>query len=212
MTTRLAHYVLAGAAAVALAAGCGATRPSKYYQLTIPGDIAPQASPTAYPVTIVIAPLNSSALYREDRIVYGTAGEQMGTYEYQRWAEPPTEMLREVLLRALRASGHYRGVYSLRSTLRGDYLLRGRLYDFKELTGNTLSARVTLDMELRDEKSGAVVWTHFYTYDQPVGGKDVAAVVAAMNQNVQRGVAELQASLDQYFAAHPPALPSGKTG
>lgn len=202
MTLRLTNRILVAAALIVLVAGCGATRPSKYYQLTVPGNISPSTSSSMYPVTIVVGVLTSSDLYREDRIVYGTASEQMGTYEYQRWAEPPTEMLRDVLLRALRASGHFRGVYSQRSTLRGDYLLRGRLFDFKELTTNSLSARVTVDLELRDEKSGSIVWTHFYSYDQPVAGKDVSAVVAAMNQNVQRGIAEIQTSLDQYFAAH----------
>jgi len=44
----------------------------------------------------------TSHLYREDRIVYGNGAEQLGTYEYQRWAEPPTEMIQEVLLRELR--------------------------------------------------------------------------------------------------------------
>lgn len=201
------------AAAIVLAAGCGAARPSKYYQLTVPGDMAAPANSSAYPITMVVGALTSSALYRDDHIVYGTSGEQMGTYEYQKWAEPPTEMLHDVLLRALRGSGHYRGVYSLRSTVRGDYLLRGRLYDFKEVpgnAGNALLARVTLDLELRDEKSGAIVWTHFYSFDQPVNGKDVAAVVAALDQNVQRGLAQILASLDQYFAAHPPAPPADK--
>lgn len=207
MILRLANRMVVAAAVIVLVAGCGATRPSKYYQLTIPGDITPSLSSSAYPVTIIVGVLTSSALYREDRIVYGTASEQMGTYEYQRWAEPPTEMLHDVLLRALRASGHFRGVYSQRSTMRGDYLLRGRLFDFKELTTNSLSARVTLDLELRDEKSDSIVWTHFYSYDQPVAGKDVAAVVAAIDQNVQRGIAEIQTSLDQYFTAHPQPAP-----
>jgi ABC-type uncharacterized transport system auxiliary subunit len=208
MTLRLASCIGVAVLAIASATGCGAARPSKYYQLTTPGDISPSASSNAYPITIVIGALTSSDLYREDRIVYGGATEQMGTYEYQRWAEPPTEMLRDVLLRALRASGHFRGVYSLRgSAMRGDYLLRGRLYDFKELTANSLLARVTLDLELRDEKSGSIVWTHFYSYDQPVNGKDVAAVVSAMNQNVHRGLAEIQASLDQYFARHAQPTP-----
>jgi ABC-type uncharacterized transport system auxiliary subunit len=203
MTLRLSSCIVVVTAAISLAAGCGATRPSKYYQLTIPGDISPSPGSNAYPVTIVVGALTSSDLYREDRIVYGTASEQMGTYEYQRWAEPPTEMLHDVLLRALRASGHFRGVYSLRaSTVRGDYLLRGRVYDFKELNANSLVARVTLDLELRDEKSGSIAWTHFYSYDQPVNGKDVAAVVAAMNENVHRGLAEIQTSLDKYFATH----------
>ena len=152
-----------------LLGSCGAARPSKYYQLTVPGG----------------------------------AGEQMGTYEYQRWAEPPTEMVQEVLLRALRSSGRFRAVYVQRSNINGDFLLRGRIYDFKEVSGNPMTARVTMELEMRDLKAGATVWTHYYQHDEPVSGKDVPAVVAALDRNVQLGVKEVLGSLQEYFAAHP---------
>lgn len=127
----------------------------------------------------------------------------MGTYEYQRWAEPPTEMIEEVLLRSLRTSGHYKAVYMHRSNANGDFALRGRLYDFKEVSGGPIVARVTFDLELRDLKSGATVWTHFYTHDEPAGGKDVPSIVAALDRNVQAGVKEVLTGLEQYFATHP---------
>ena len=194
--------------AAGLAAGCGAARPSKYYQLTVPGDMAPSANANPVPVTLLIGRMTGSALYREDQIVYSSGGQSMGTYEYHRWAEPPTEMITEVMLRQLRASGHYRGVYTLRSDIRGDYLLHGRLYDFKEVSGSSEVARVTMEVELRNIKTGTTVWTHFYTHDEPASGKDVSAVVAALDKNVQQGIAEFRASLDQYFEAHPPAPPA----
>jgi len=194
--------------AAGLAAGCGAARPSKYYQLTVPGDMAPAANANPVPVTLLIGRMTGSALYREDQIVYSSGGQSMGTYEYHRWAEPPTEMITEVMLRQLRASGHYRGVYTLRSDIRGDYLLHGRLYDFKEVSGSSEVARVTMEVELRNIKTGTTVWTHFYTHDEPASGKDVSAVVAALDKNVQQGIAEFRASLDQYFEAHPPAPPA----
>ncbi len=78
----------------------------------------------------------------------------MGTYMYQRWAEPPNEMLVNVLLRDLRASGKFRDVDILRSNSHGDYILYGRLYDFKEISGPPLVARLTMDLELHDAKTG----------------------------------------------------------
>ena len=188
-----------------LLAGCGAARPSKYYQLTVPSNNSADPPGDAFPVTIVMGPLLSSHLYREDHIVYSSNGEAMGTYEYQRWAEPPTEMIEEVLFRALRSSGRYRSVYALRSSIRGDYLLHGQLYDFKEITGSALVARVVLELELRNTKTGNTVWTRLYNHDEPVSGKDVSAVVAALDRNVQRAANEFTASLNQYFSAHPPA-------
>jgi len=192
---------------VGMAAGCCAARPSKYYQLTIPVDAAPSADPNPIPITLLIGRLTAPALYREDKIVYSSEGENMGTYEYQRWSEPPTEMIAEALLRQFRASGRYQGVYTLRSDIRGDFLLHGHLFDFKEISGSSLAARVTMELELRNVKTGMTVWTHFYRHDEPMSGKKVAALVAAMDKNVQQGLAEFRASLDQYFAAHPPAQP-----
>jgi ABC-type uncharacterized transport system auxiliary subunit len=206
MTAKITLALLA--LAVGLAAGCGATRPSKYYQLTVPGDLAPAADPNPVPITLLIGRLTGPALYRADQIVYSSGGESMGTYEYQRWSEPPTEMIAEVILRQFRASGHYRGVYTLRSDIRGEFLLHGRLYDFKEVSGASIVGRVTMELELRNIKTGTSVWTHFYTHDEPASGKDVGAVVAALDKNAQQAVAEFRASLDQYFAEHPPAQPA----
>lgn len=195
--------IAAFALMVGLLSGCSAARPSKYYQLTVPADAGAVEKADAVPVTLLLGQLATSHLYREDRIVYGNGAEQLGTYEYQRWAEPPTEMIQEVLLRELRSSGRYRAVHYRRSNMQGDFALRGNLYDFKEVDGGQMSARVTLELEMRDLKSGATVWTHYYTHDEPASGKDVPALVTALDKNVQRGVKEVVESLDQYFASHP---------
>src|SRR4029077_8390541 len=188
---------------VALTAGCGAARPSKYYQLTIPNDLAADPPSDPYPVSLLLGTLMASHLYREDRIVYSSGNESMGAYEYHRWAEPPTEMIEEVLLRELRASGRYRAVNFLRSGALGDYVISGRLYDFKEVSGSPILARVTFELAMRDNKTSTSVWSHYYSHDEPVSGKDVPAVVAALNRNVLRGVSEFRSNLNEYFSTHP---------
>jgi ABC-type uncharacterized transport system auxiliary subunit len=193
------------AIAVSVATGCGGARPSKYYQLTVPANSTVSDNSNTLPITLLIGRITAPALYREDQIVYSSGGESMGTYEYQKWSEPPTEMIAEIMLRQFRASGRYHGVYTLRSDIRGDFLLHGHLYDFKEVEGSPVVGRVTMELELRNIKSGVVVWTHFYTHDEPASGKDTGAVVAALNKNIQQGIAEFRSSLDQYFAEHPPA-------
>jgi ABC-type uncharacterized transport system auxiliary subunit len=182
--------------------GCGAARPSKFYQLTPPSNKTSQADPARFPVTLLLGPITTSHLYRDDHIVYTSNGEAMGTYEYQRWAEPPSEMISDVLLRVLQDSERYQHVYSLRSDTRGDYVLRGHLYDFREITGNGLAARVAFAFELRDSKTGATVWSRSYSHDEPVSSKDVTAVVAALNRNVQSGLSEVMGGLEQYFSGH----------
>jgi cholesterol transport system auxiliary component len=205
------HKIIFAALMLALGIlnGCGAARPSKFYQLTAVSDRAAGADPSPYEITLLLGPITSSHLYRDDHIVYTSNGQAMGTYEYQRWAEPPSEMIDDVLLRGLRGSGRYQHVYSLRSDVRGDYLLRGRLYDFREISGNGLAARVAFEFELRDFKTGNTVWTRYYSHDEPVDGKDVPAVVAALNRNVASGLSELREGLDQYFSTHAAVASTG---
>jgi ABC-type uncharacterized transport system auxiliary subunit len=206
---RRRNYVQGAAFAVTLlltvigVSACGAARPIRYYQLNIP-DVVPPANSEALPVSIVLGSLTTSHLYREDRIVYGLQGEGMGTYDYQRWAEPPTEMIQAMLLRDLRNTNRFRQVYSMKSAVHGDYVLYGQLYDFKEVSEPNLVARVSFELELRDTKKSVNVWNISYHQDEPVGAKDPATVVAALDKNIHRGLEQAVASIDQYFAAHPP--------
>jgi ABC-type uncharacterized transport system auxiliary subunit len=191
-------------AAAMLSVGCGAARPVKYYQLTVPGDMSSATDANTIPITLLVGPLTGSHLYRDDRIVY-SSGDAMGMYDTHRWASPPTEMMQEVLFRELRASGRYKTVNTLRSNARGDYILSGRLYDFKEVTGSDFCARVAVEYQLRESKTGNTVWSHYYSHDEPVSTKDVGAVAAAVDKNVQGIVTQVRSGLDQYFSAHPPA-------
>jgi ABC-type uncharacterized transport system auxiliary subunit len=194
--------VIALAIAATVSYGCGAIPESKYYQLAAPGEASPASVSDPLPVTLLVGPLRASHLYREDRLVYATDSEEMGTYQVHRWAEPPTEMLQELLWRSLRASQRYRAVYLLSSSSHGDFLLQGNLYDFKELSGSTLAARLNMELELREVKTGAIVWTHSCSHDEPVKGKDVSSVVAALDKNAQRCISEVGTGLNEYFAAH----------
>jgi ABC-type uncharacterized transport system auxiliary subunit len=186
---------------VAIMNGCGAARPSKFYQLSLPSERIPAENPATYPVALLVGPITTSHLYRDDHIIYTLSGEAMGTYEYARWAEPPSEMIGDLLVRELRFSRRYQHVYSLPSDVRGEYLLRGHLYDFREISGNSLAAPVAFEFEVRDSKTGATVWSGSYAHDEPVAGKDVSAVVAAMDRNLQNGLRKISMGLDQYFAA-----------
>jgi ABC-type uncharacterized transport system auxiliary subunit len=197
------EFVWKFALAAGLLTGCGAARPSKFYELTIPHDTVTSVEKNPYPVSLLLGPLRATHLYREDPVVFSSGGESMGTYRYEKWAEPPNEMLREMLLRELRASGKYHSVDLLRSNSHGDYILYGRLYDFKEVSGKPVMARVTVDLELRESKSGATVWTHYYSHDEPVSEKNVAGVVAALDRNALHGMAEVNSSLEQYFSNRP---------
>jgi ABC-type uncharacterized transport system auxiliary subunit len=194
---------------VGLAAGCGGSRPVKYYVLDIVP--APVNSPSAQiPVTLLVSHISASSLYREDRLVYGSGTVQLGTYEYERWAEPPAQMLQDVVISSLRASGNYKAVSRIASNLRGDYIVRGQLFSLDEVKSPDLSGRFSFQMELYDPKANATVWSGAYTHDEPVNGKKVSDVVEALDRNVKAGLGQLTSQLSQYLASHPPQSTSGQ--
>lgn len=185
------------------AGGCGAARPMQYYAIDArPGAAAAPSEP--WPLVLLVGHFTAPHLYREDKLVYRTGSNELHTYEYHRWAEPPSEILENVFLSGLRASGRYRTVQSQRSNTRGDYIVRGRLENFEEIVGPPQVARFRFEFELYETKTGVVVWSQTYGEDEPVQGKGVDAVVQALNRNVARGAAQLSSGLEQYFAAHLP--------
>ena len=188
---------------VLLFSACGGTaRPSKFYSMELPS--APPATGEPYPVTLMVGRITAPHIYRDDRIVY-RSGMQLGTYEYHRWAEPPTDMLEAMLTRQLRASGKYKSVQTLRSNATGDYIVRGRLHEIEEVnSGGALIARVAMEIELFHRESGTTVWSHFYEHEEPVAGKEVPDVVSALSRNVLAGIQQSTAGMDQYFATRPP--------
>jgi ABC-type uncharacterized transport system auxiliary subunit len=79
-------------------------------------------------------------------------------------------------------------------------VVRGRLYDFEEVDTAGIAALVSMEFDLYDRKSGKIVWTHFYSQSDPVPVKEVSAVVTALDSNLDRGLKEVAAGLDQYFS------------
>jgi ABC-type uncharacterized transport system auxiliary subunit len=175
----------------------------KYYQLTPPATTL-SASPTAIDAVVLVRLFQTTHLYREDRIVYGTEAQELGLYESNRWAQPPAELLQDALARRLRSSGQFKTVTTLRSDAAIDYYLSGHLYSFREITGNNIAARLSYDVDLVDLRRGRSIWRHTYDHDEPCTGKAVTDVVTAMDKNVQRSVQEIQDGIVQAISNYHP--------
>ena len=204
LTARMPRLGISSAVfAVVLLSGCAKPRAIKYYQITYPSNVS--VSQEMIDTMLLVRSFDASHLYLDDRIVYGYDSPEMGTYEDERWAGPPVEMLRDSIVRGLRSSGMFKGgVYIARSDLGGRYLLSGHLYDFRELDAATVSARLAFEARLWDRKTRTLVWSHSYSFDEPAAEKSVSAVAVAMDRNVQRSVQAIAADLTEHFKAHPP--------
>ena len=204
MSRRRLQFIVIISVVASFVAACGAPRPVKYYVIDIPPAPAP-ASATPLPISLLVGRFTASHLYRDDRLVYGSGQVQLGTYEYDRWAEAPADMVQDALIRVLRNSGQYAAVSRVAASVRGNYILRGHLLQMYGVDQPALVARFSLHLELYDPTTRSIPWSETYTHDEPVPDKTVPSIVLAMDKNVNAGLQQLSASLSQYFASHPPA-------
>lgn len=192
--------------AALVVAACGSGRPIHYYTVDLPA-APPQPATSVYPVTLLIGHIGGPEILMDQPIAYRVGPNEIGTYQYHLWDEAPVQMLKTSLLRRLRASGKYQSVAELGSSVQGDYVLDGRLYDFEEVDTGGVSGLVSLEFELYDRKDRKMIWSHFYSHSEPVQGKNVADVVSALDRNLRQGLDEIVSGLDGYFSTNLHAKP-----
>jgi ABC-type uncharacterized transport system auxiliary subunit len=181
-----------------LSAACVAGRPVHYYTINHPAGAANDAKP-AGPV-LVVGRIAAREALEDGRIRYRAGSNEVGSYEYHRWVERPSMLVRDLLFQTLRAAGKYRQVLEASSAAEGDYLIRGKLDDFSEIDDGGIQSRVSLQLELVDRKTGIVVWNKHYNRDEPVNGKTIKDVVASLDHNLHQVIADAASGIDGFLS------------
>ncbi len=181
------------------AASCVSNKPAQYYTINPPAGAINQSRPDG--LVIVVADIPTPVGLQDGRIRYRIEPNQVGAYEYHRWTERPGTMVRNSLVRALRASGKYQRVLESGSAAAGDYLVTGKLVEFDEVDSGTIKTRVSLELHLIDRKTGRHVWDHLFEHDEPVGSKNVKDVVASLDRNLQQVVGDAAAQIDAFVSS-----------
>ena len=180
-------------------ASCVATRPVHYYTIQPASPPANQGKPEG--LILLVGDIATPEALQDGRIRYRTGSNAAGAYEYHRWTERPGSMVRHSLLRALRASGNYQRVLESSSSADGDYLVRGKLYEFGEVDNASIQTKVSLQVELVDRKTNRNVWDRVVEREEPVSSKSVADVVQSLDRNLQHVVGETAAEIDKFLTA-----------
>jgi len=178
--------------------GCAVSRPVHYYALQ-------SAEPHMNPErpdgpTILVANIAAAESLQDARILYRAGANQEGAYDLHHWTERPSVMVRDGLIGALRASGKYRRVLESSSSAIGDYLVRGRLYEFDEIDSQAIQTRISLQLEMIDKKNSRVIWDHLFDRDEPASGKSIAEVVASMDRNLAQVANQAAAEIERFLA------------
>jgi len=179
-------------------ASCVATRPVHYYTIQPASPPSNEAKPDG--LILLVGGIATPEALQDGRIRYRTGSNEAGAYEYHRWTERPGSMVRNSLVRALRGSGKYQRVIESTSSASGDYLVRGKLYEFGEVDNASILTRISLQVELVDKKTNRNVWDHLVEREEPVGSKNVTDVVQSLDRNLRQVVRETAAEIDKFLA------------
>jgi ABC-type uncharacterized transport system auxiliary subunit len=189
------NYVMAvvvALAALSILTGCGgAVKYPKYYTLNVPPPPDPPVQEGVH-TSLAIREFRSPNYLRQGAIVYKTSPEQIGFYEYHRWAVDPREFLTNAVKDRLSASGNFTQVklYDGRSDI--DYILTGRLEKLEEIDyEDGVKVEVAISAQMRNLATGTTVWNNAVSEVGTVTHRDVPAVVSEMNRTMGRAIEKL---------------------
>jgi len=183
-----------------LMSGCaGKVRYPNYYTLAIAPTQKPALNDAArQSATVAVRPFNTPAYLRQGRIVYRQTPEEVGFYDYHRWASDPGVVVTTGVIDCLRSANLFSVVEPYAGQEHPDYLLSGRLERLDEVDyKNGVQVEVRLSAQLVNVRTGAPVWAGAVTKTSEVSTRDVNSVVVAMSHTVQVSIDQLVADMEK---------------
>jgi len=179
-------------AVLIISAGCGgAVKYPNYYTLHVPPPPDPP-TPGNVHATLAIREFRSPVYLRQGAIVYKTSPDQIGFYNYHRWAVDPREFLTNAVADRLRASGNFSQVKVYDGRPNFDYVLSGRIDELDEIDyEGGVKVQVAISAQMVSVATGATVWSNSVSEVGTVSQRDVPAVVSAMNGTMGQAIEKL---------------------
>jgi len=184
-------------------AGCGRARFPAHYTLSLPPAPDPPAKESAR-TSIAVREFQSPGYLRQGPIVYRPSPEEIGFYEYHRWAEDPRALVTSAVVDHLRASGHFSMVSMYSGRPDFDYIFSGKLKKLEEVDyEGGVKVEVAMSAQITSVATGATVWSNAVSEVGTVSRRTVPGVVSQMNQTMELAINKLLSTV-------PSPLPSGK--
>jgi len=183
------------AAIVACAAiSCTPNISTDYYVINTEPAMA--KADTRFPMTVSVNNVRSPSRY-QDQINYRTSDFKVGFYEYSRWVEPPSEMVRRTLYTMLSESGLFEKVDPSDIAWNPDLVLQITILNFDQVVEKDGDfAECALTMELLMKDTGKPVWSKQTRVQvkQEKKGEFVASMSGAVAKAIAESIADMERS------------------
>ncbi len=187
-----------GTLLIGFSAGCGGKIPvTRYYRLDLPP--APQSAAAEGGATAIVMPFRGSKMLTQDKIIYRPSPQEVGFYEYHRWAEDPRTTIAQSLLDHLRQRKTFSRAVLFDSRTAADYVIRGQIEQLEEIdSADGVSVALRISAELVDVGTRQPLWHGFHEETRKVEVGEVSAIVTKMSEAAGSGVAKLAAEIDAF--------------
>ena len=188
-------------AALAAMTGCaGKIRYPSYYTLNLPPapDPVAEEKPRA---SIAVREIQSPGYLRQGPIVYRRTPEEIGFYEYHRWAADPRVQVTNAVIDHLQASGQFSAVSKYDGRSNADYTFSGRLEKLEEVDyDGGIKVEVAISAQITRVVNGATVWSNTVSEAAAVPQRNVPGVVSQMNKSMDLAMNKLLATIPARMA------------
>lgn len=182
---------------LAVLSGCGRMRYPAYYTLNLPSPPDPPAAESVRN-SIAVREFQSPGYLRQGPIVYRATPEEVGFYEYHRWAADPRTLVTSAVIDHLRANGQFSKVSMYDGRPSNDYVFSGRLEKLEEVDYQTgVNVEVALSAQITRVSTGATVWSNTISETRPVSQRKVSGVVSEMNRTMELAINKLLSTVPQ---------------
>lgn len=183
-------------------AGCGRVRYPAYYTLNLPPAPDPPAQESVR-TSIAVREFQSPGYLRQGPIVYRTTPEEIGFYEYHRWAEDPRALVTSAVIDHLRASGHFSLVSNYDGRPDMDYIFSGKLEKLEELDYDAgVKVEVAMSAQIIRVATGTTVWSNAVSEVGTVSKRTVPGVVSQMNRTMELAINKLLSTAPASLASN----------
>ena len=148
----------------------------------------------------MVMPVRAADMLTQDRIVYRPSREEVGYYEYHRWADEPRSSVTAALMRILREKGTFSQVAMFDGRTKADYILRGRISRLEEVDFEEgVKVYAALELELIDGQDASVAWSGTGEASSPVATAEMRDVVGRMSEAMKRSIDQVTGELDAFL-------------
>ena len=175
--------------------GCGRVRYPAYYTLNLPAPPDPPA-PENVKTSIAVREFQAPNYLRQGPIVYRSAPEEIGFYEFHRWAADPRALVTSAVIDHLRASGQFALVSMYNGRPDHEYVFSGKLEKLEEVDYSAgVKVEVAMSGQITNVKTGSTVWSNAVSEVGSVSKRNVPGVVAQMNRTMDEAINKLLATV-----------------